>query len=148
MQNYIIGSLILLWLLMLTYLIFKMRKNYFNLVSKTGKNKIDDILDSLVEDGRKTGAEVVEIKKELHDTISKSNFFIKKIGVVRYNPFGRVGNDQSFVLSLLDNENNGVLINFIYTSDGLRVYTKRTNKGKGKDYQLSEEEEKAIKESS
>lgn len=147
MQIYIIYSLFFVWLLILSYILFKTRKHYFNLISKTGKNKIDDILDSLVEEGRKTGTEVAEIKKELYDTISKTNFFIKKIGIVRYNPFGRVGNDQSFVLSLLDNENNGVLINFIYTSDGLRVYTKRTDKGKGKDYQLSEEEEKAIKES-
>ena len=148
MQNYIIVSLLSVWLLILTYLMFKLRRHYFNLVSKTGKNKIDDILDVLVEDGKKTSAELIELKKHLYDAINNSNFFIRKIGIVRYNPFGRVGNDQSFVLSLLDSENNGILINFIYTSDGLRVYTKRADKGKGKDYQLSEEEEKAIKESS
>ena len=148
MQNYIIISGIFLWLLILTYILFKLKTHYFNLVSRTGKNKIDDILDSLINDKKNVELELESLKKDLHENISKSNFFIRKVGVVRYNPFGRVGNDQSFVLSLLNSENSGLLINFIYTSDGLRVYTKKVTSGKGNDYQLSEEEEKAIKESS
>ncbi|MEX1052363.1 MAG: DUF4446 family protein [Patescibacteria group bacterium] len=147
MQNYILISAVFLWLLVLSYLLFKLRKHYFNLISRTGKNKIDDILDSLLNDKKRIDLELEEVKKNLHENIGRSNLFIRKVGVIRYNPFGRVGNDQSFVLSLLDSENNGLLVNFIYTSDGLRVYTKKVVNGKGNEYQLSEEEEKAIKES-
>ena len=147
MQNYILISAIFLWLSVLTYLLFKLRKHYFNLISRTGKNKIDDILDSLLSDKNRIDLELETMKKNLHENISRSNLFIRKVGVIRYNPFGRVGNDQSFVLSLLDSENNGLLVNFIYTSDGLRVYTKKIINGKGNEYQLSEEEEKAVKES-
>ena len=147
MQNYILFSILFLWVLILTFLFLKMRKHYYNLISRTGKNNIDDILNIILEDKKKTQEEVKEIKEALNENINKSNFFIRKVGVVRFNPFGRVGNDQSFVLSLLDSGNNGLLINFIYTSDGLRVYTKKVSGGEGKDYQLSEEEKKAIKES-
>jgi len=147
MQNYIIFSLLFIWLVTLTLLLVKMRNHYYKLISRTGKNKIDDILDALLEDRKSAQIELKSIRESLQDILKKSNFYIKKVGVVRFNPFGRVGNDQSFVLSLLDSENNGLLINFIYTSDGLRVYTKKVNAGKGKDYQLSEEEEKAIKDS-
>ena len=147
MQNYIIFSLIFIWLVTLTLLFVKMRSHYYKLISRTGKNKIDDILDALLEDRKNTQIELKSIREALQDILKKSNLYIKKVGVVRFNPFGRVGNDQSFVLSLLDSENNGLLINFIYTSDGLRVYSKKVNAGKGKDYQLSEEEEKTIKDS-
>ncbi len=147
MQNYIIFSLLSIWLLILTLLFLKMKDHYYKLISRTGKNKIDDILDTLIDDKKNTQMEIKNLKEALQENINKSNFYIRKVGVVRFNPFGRVGNDQSFVLSLLDSSNNGLLVNFIYTSDGLRVYTKKVNAGKGKDYQLSEEEEKAIKES-
>ena len=147
MQNYIILSLLSIWLLILTLLYLKMKNHYYKLISRTGKNKIDDILDTLMDDKNNTQIEIKNLKEALQENINKSNFYIRKVGVVRFNPFGRVGNDQSFVLSLLDSGNNGLLVNFIYTSDGLRVYTKKVNAGKGKDYQLSEEEEKAIKDS-
>lgn len=148
MQNYIIFSLLSVWLLILTLLFLKMKNHYYKLISRTGKNKIDDILDMLIDDKKNTQIEIKNLKDSLQESINKANFYIRKVGVVRFNPFGRVGNDQSFVLSLLDSSNNGLLVNFIYTSDGLRVYTKKVNAGKGKDYQLSEEEEKAIKDSS
>lgn len=147
MQNYIIFSLLSVWLLILTLLFLKMKNHYYKLISRTGKNKIDDILDMLIDDKKNTQMEIKNIKSALQENINKSDLYIRKVGVVRFNPFGRVGNDQSFVLSLLDSSNNGLLVNFIYTSDGLRVYTKKVSGGKGKDYQLSEEEEKAIKES-
>jgi hypothetical protein len=147
MLNYFVYSVIAAWLILISYFLFKTRRHYQNLISKTRKNKIDEILDSLIEDKNNIKNDLTEIKQKLHETIQKSNNYFKKIGIVRFNPFGKAGGDQSFVLSMLDNENNGLIINFIYTSDGLRVYTKKILKGKGKDYQLSEEEEKAIKES-
>jgi len=147
MQNYIIFSLLSVWLLILTLLFLKMKNHYYKLISRTGKNKIDDILDMLIDDKKNTQIEIKNLKDSLQESINKANFYIRKVGVVRFNPFGRVGNDQSFVLSLMDSGNNGLLVNFIYTSDGLRVYTKKVSGGKGKDYQLSEEEEKAIKDS-
>ena len=50
-------------------------------------------------------------------------------------------------LALLDKEDSGLIINFIYTHEGVRVYTKKVKQGKGEEYQLSEEEQRAIKES-
>ena len=147
MFEYIVYSFFAAWLVLITYFLIKTRSHYQNLISKTRKNKIDDILDTLLEDKNIIQNEIKEIKQKLYEVADKSKFYFKKVGIVRYNPFGKAGGDQSFALSLLDSEDNGLIINFIYTSDGLRVYTKRIQKGKGKDYQLSEEEEKAIKES-
>jgi len=45
---------------------------------------------------------------------------------------------------LLNKKNCGLILNFIYTRDGLRVYTKAVKDGKGDKYQLSEEEKKAV----
>lgn len=143
---YGIAATFFLWLSLLTYLIFKTRRHYFGLTKRTRKNNIDEILDSLLEDDKRLQKETEEIRRELKETIDKSRFYLQKMGLVRFNAFGRTGNDQSFVLALLDKENSGLIVNFIYTHEGVRVYTKRVKLGKG-EYQLSEEEQKAIKES-
>lgn len=143
---YVVAATFFLWLIALTYFVFKTRRHYFGLLKRTRKNTIDEILDSLLEDDKNLQHETAELKKELKEAIDRSRFYFQKAGVVRFNAFGRAGSDQSFALALLDKEDNGLIINFIYTHDGVRVYTKKIKQGKG-DYQLSEEEERAIKES-
>ena len=70
---------------------------------------------------------------------------IQKIGIVRFNPFRDTGSDQSFVLALLDNQDNGFLMTSIHGREGTRIYVKSIAYGASK-YQLSAEESKAMKE--
>ncbi|MDD5568839.1 MAG: DUF4446 family protein [Candidatus Pacebacteria bacterium] len=77
--------------------------------------------------------------------IEKQNkFFFQKAGLVRFNPFGSVGGDQSFSLAMLDTQNNGFIVTSIYTKEGNRIFAKPVENGISK-YQLSEEEKEAIK---
>lgn len=145
MPIYVFFALFFLWISFLTYHLFRLKRHYQNLIGKTGKEKLDEVLDVLVSDHQRLQKDIELIKKELKDAINESRFYFRKIGVVRFSPFGRSGSDQSFALALIDKEDNGIVVNFIYTSEGLRVYTKRVKQGKGEEYQLSEEEEKAIK---
>ncbi len=108
---------------------------------------IDDILEELLLHNKKFGSEIDRISKELKETIEHSNIPIQKIGMVRFNPFERAGGEQSFVLALLNNKESGIVINFIYTREGLRTYIKKIKAGKGDKYDLSEEEEEAVKKS-
>jgi hypothetical protein len=67
----------------------------------------------------------------------------QKISVVRYNPFGDTGGDQSFCLAVLDAHDSGYVLSSIHGRQGTRVYVKPVDFGKSK-YQLSAEEEKAL----
>lgn len=71
---------------------------------------------------------------------------IQKIGLVRFNPFKDTGGDQSFILSLVDGNNTGVIISGLYSRSGTRWYAKRVVKGKSLEHELSDEEKKALKE--
>lgn len=66
-----------------------------------------------------------------------------KSAVVRFNPFGEMGGDQSFSLALLDQDNNGVVVTSHYTIEHQRVYAKPVQKGRS-EYSLSKEEKEAI----
>jgi hypothetical protein len=67
----------------------------------------------------------------------------QKISIVRFNPFGDTGGDQSFVLGVLDAHNSGYVITSIHGREGTRVYVKPIDYGKSK-YPLSEEEKQAL----
>lgn len=144
---YIVLALFFIWLVFLTGIVLKTKAHYNNLISKTRKQKIDEILDELLMTDKKTKEELEIVKKELREEIKTSTLHIQKVGLVRFNPFERTGGEKSFVISFLNHENSGIVINFIHTRDGLRVYSKKVKDGKGEEYSLSEEEKKAIENS-
>ncbi len=87
--------------------------------------------------------EVKNISNELGKLKKESEFFLRKIEIIRYNPFGGVGGDQSFSIALLDDNNDGIIITSLYTKDGNRIYAKPITNGEST-YSLSDEEKKVI----
>ena len=144
MTIYLIAGAFFIWALILTVLILKLRNHYYSLTSGTKKEKLDDILELLIVNDKKKSEELTTIKQRLEEEIKKSELHLQKVSLVRFNPFERGGGSESFLVCLLDNKQNGIVFNFIYTKDGLRVYTKRIREGRGVEYELSKEEEKAI----
>lgn len=67
-----------------------------------------------------------------------------KINLTRFNPFNSVGGDQSFILILLDNLNDGVIITSLHNRDSTRVYAKPIKNGKTDKIALSKEEQSAL----
>lgn len=70
---------------------------------------------------------------------------VQYIGVVRYNPFGDTGGDQSFAVALLDQHADGVVISSLHGRTATRFYAKPIKGGASSGLSLSEEEEQAIK---
>jgi len=110
------------------------------------KGKIKDFKDIFLSQKEKNDGLEEKIKeafakiKDLEDTCEAT---IRKIGVVRYNPFNDMGGNQSFVIAMLDNKNNGFLISSLFVKEGSRVYAKTVKQGKS-DYVLSNEELDAL----
>jgi|SRR3989344_3429390 len=148
MVIYISLGLFFIWLIIISWLLYKTRRHYYNLISGSKKEKLDDILEHLLANDKKFSDEIEKLIKEVKETIEQSKISLQKIGMVRFNPFERVGGEQSFVIAFLNKHNSGLVINFIYTREGLRTYSKRVKLGKGEKYDLSEEEKEAILKSS
>ena len=110
------------------------------------KGKIKDFKDIFLFQ-KKKHEELEEKVKEAFLKISKlediSKTTIQKTSVVRFNPFNEMGGNQSFVIALLDNKNNGFVISSLFTNEGNRVYTKAIKDGKS-NYKLSKEEKEAV----
>ena len=84
--------------------------------------------------------EIIKYCKNLDKQI---NGCLQKVGIVRYSAFKDTGSDLSFALALLDEKNDGVILNGIYSREMSNIYAKPISNGKS-EYTLSKEEEEAI----
>ncbi len=67
----------------------------------------------------------------------------QKMGMIRYDAFKEMGGKLSFCLALLNDKNDGFILNSVHSSDGCYTYTKEINDGTCK-IDLSEEEKQAL----
>lgn len=104
------------------------------------------IIENLLKDVNVSRKDI-DYLKSYCDKIQKDGLLhIQKIGLVRFNPFKDTGGDQSFILSLMDGNDTGVIVSGLYSRLGTRWYAKKVLKGKSAEHELSDEERKALKE--
>ena len=116
-------------------------KNMFNF----GKKKNQTVaVKELAKQQKSLEENLDKVLKELSVLKAKQKEAITKIGLVRFNPFGEMGGDQSFSAAFLDSEDSGIVITSHYGKDMQRVYAKQVLNGKS-EHSLSLEEEEAIK---
>ena len=124
--------------------LLKINKNYEKFMKKIGNgNNIDEMLQkyiSKVEEVNKRNNEIIKYCNKLEDEISLS---IKKIGLIRYSAFKDTGSDLSFALALLNDNNDGILLNGIYSREMSNIYAKQIKDGKT-NTKLSDEERQAL----
>lgn len=141
----IITLFLVVWLLVLTGLLFKTLANYNRLTQGVTEQTLSEVLKTLLSDREISRSESKEIAEKLAEIEKTALRYTQKVGFVRFNPFSDTGGDQSFVLALLDGDLNGVVITSLYARTGMRWYIKNIKNGKGIEHELSKEEAEAIK---
>jgi len=132
------------WFMVLTFMVYSVKKHYSDLITRTKKRTIDEILDTILSQDTIIKKDQESIKNVISTLQQEIRLSYHEIGVVRFNAFEKMQGEQSFVLALLNSMKNGIVLNFIYTQEGFRIYTKTVTEGKGGEFELSEEEKEAI----
>lgn len=144
---FLILAVIFAWLITISLFFWKILNHYNRITKGVSHKNLSTILDELLNDVDLNKKDIEHLK-QYSDKINKDgSFHIQKVGLIRFNPFKDTGGDQSFILSLVDGQDTGVIISALYSRSGTRWYVKKVIKGKGIEYELSEEEKKALKES-
>lgn len=139
----VVMAVMLVFLIINSVKIKKMKLTYTSFMSgKDGKSLEEVIL--------KRFKEVDELKKEdaakkvqLDDINELLRYAFSKMGMVKYDAFNEMGGKLSFALALLDNRNNGFLINAMHSREGCYTYVKEIINGESY-INLGEEEKKAL----
>lgn len=140
------GGLIILLILYIINCIRlrKIRKEYKIFMKKLGNgNNIEEMLKSYIYKVEDIDAKNQEIQAYCNKLDNDMIKCIQKIGIVRYSAFKDIGSDLSFTLALLDEKNDGVILNGIYSRELSNIYAKPIQNGTST-YTLSEEEKQAI----
>ncbi|WP_068784290.1 DUF4446 family protein [Paenibacillus phocaensis] len=147
--SWIVGGLVLLFLWMLVWNLIqgsklrKMKRRYELMMQGTG---IQD-LESLLIDLKMQQGKIEDIQQEQGQQLAQIGKWIpmqkSKIGIKRYNAFGEKGNDLSFSIAIVNEQQDGVVLTGIYNRDGSFVYAKGLDKGESP-HALSPEEREAI----
>lgn len=109
---------------------------------KNGKNLEESIFSKFSEID-----EAVEIVKEnerhLKEMTEKMATHYQKVGIVKYDAFHEMGGELSFALTMLDENNNGWIMNAMHSREGCYTYIKEIVKGESY-IELSEEEKQCL----
>ena len=145
---YILSGLLIILLIGFVILLGKvisLNKRYKKFIVKLGDGKdLQEDLENYMYRVERVERQNAEILGQISGLDKDLEGCIQKVGILRYSAFQDTGSDLSFTLALLDEHDNGVVLNGIYSREMSNIYAKPVEGGKSK-YTLSEEEQEAIK---
>lgn len=121
----------------------KLKKRLDKFLSgKEGASLEQDII-SLFEDNRFLKNSTEKNRKDIATLFKKMEFTYQKMGLVKYDAFNQMGGQLSYSLALLDENDNGFIINSVHSVEGCYSYSKEIRNGDNQ-ISLSTEEEEAL----
>lgn len=138
-------GLIFGWLSVLSILFYKIFSYQKKLSKGVGVKDLKTVLEKILKNYEDQSKKIEGAIKEIGVLEKESYYHVQKIGLVRFNPFGDTGGNQSFCLAVLDNNDSGFVISSLHSRETTRLYAKPIKKGKAQNFELSNEEREAIK---
>lgn len=142
----LVGVVIILLILIIVNMVqtSKLKKRYNAFMSgKTAKSLEDTLLKRLDQVDELIAANSAN-EKNIDELFANMNGTYQKVGLVKYDAFHEMGGKLSFALCMLDNNNNGYLVNVMHSNNGCFAYVKEIINGESF-IELGGEEEKALK---
>ena len=151
LQNYLLVIiLVLLFLLAVLFMLYKKQGKKLDVLQAKydfftqGDNKNwDELLTQTLTEVRAAKAEMQDMEARQQAMREQLKGCVQKVKLMRYNAFTDMGSDLSYSLSLLDENNNGVVLSSIYGREDNRTYAKPVENGKST-YLLSDEEKQVL----
>lgn len=143
--------LILLIFIVVLFIIIILQMKKLNRLQKriskfmTGKDakSLEKDIVGLYEDNKFLKINVDKNKKDIHTLYKNMEHAFQKIGLIKYDAFQQMGGKLSFSLALLDENNNGFILNSVHSTEGCYTYTKEIKSGECA-ISLGEEEQQAL----
>lgn len=143
--------LILLIFIVVLFVIIILQMKKLNRLQKrinkfmTGKDakSLEKDIVGLYEDNKFLKINVDKNKKDIRTLYKNMEHAFQKIGLIKYDAFQQMGGKLSFSLALLDENNNGFILNSVHSTEGCYTYTKEIKNGECA-ISLGEEEQQAL----
>lgn len=109
---------------------------------RSAKSMESEIME-LFSDNSLMKQDIEQNKKDIRKIYRKLEITFQKMGLVKYDAFDQMGGKLSFCLTLLDECDNGFIMNSVHSTDSSYAYIKRIEEGNCK-LDLTNEEQVAL----
>ena len=121
----------------------KLSKRYKKFMSGKNAKSLEKDIIGLYEDNKFIKASAEKNKSDIRLLYKKLSGTFQKVGIVKYDAFEQMGGQLSFSLALLDENDNGFILNSVHSTEGCYSYTKEIRNGSC-DISLGNEEREAL----
>ena len=121
----------------------KLKKRLDSFVRGKDGASLEQEINELFEDNRYLKSVTDRNKKDIRILYKRMETTYQKMGLVKYDAFNHIGGQLSFSLALLDENNNGFIINYVHSTEGCYSYTKEIKNGESA-LTLGKEEAEAL----
>jgi uncharacterized membrane protein len=121
----------------------KLQKKYAKFMKGKEAKSLEKEIEGLYEDNDFIKEESEKNRKEIKDIQKRMEYCYQKLGIVKYDAFSQMGGQLSFCLALLNEKDDGFILNSVQSSEGCYTYTKEVKKGECA-ITLGEEEKQAL----
>ena len=139
----IVVVMIVLWIMNIIQ-IKKLKKNYKIFMKGKDAKSLEEVLirrldqvDSLILSNKQN-------EKDIQNIFANMKFTFQKVGLVKYDAFQEMGGKLSFSVALLNEKNDGFVLNAVHSREGCYTYIKEIVDGNSI-IVLAEEEQEALK---
>ena len=105
---------------------------------------LEETIVTLLDDYEMLKENAKDNARDIKTIYKNMRLAYQKMGIVKYDAFQQMGGQLSFCLALLDEDNNGFIINSVHSTEGCYSYTKEIREGES-DVPLGKEEEEAMR---
>lgn len=126
-----------------TVKINKMNNNYKKFMAGKKGRDLEAVILERFEEIDKLKAANDEKTAQINEIYEALRLTYSKTGIIKYDAFNEMGGKLSFALALLDNRNNGFVINAMHSREGCYTYVKEIINGESY-ITLGDEEKKAL----
>ncbi len=109
--------------------IHKMSKIYKKFMQGKSAKSLEQEIVGLFEDNKFIKNSIEKNRKDIRILYKNFESAFQKYGVVKYDAFNQMGGQLSFCIALLDENNNGFVLNSVHSAEGCYSYTKEIKNG-------------------
>lgn len=143
LNSYLLIGLVI-WTSFLSFFLFKAVKHYQNLGRGENIKNLSQVLEGIISKQNIHSNNIDKLARQVAKQVEIDRQHFSKQTILRFNPFEESGGDQSFVIVLLNDINNGIVISSLHSRSGTRVYAKEVLAGKAVSHKFSKEEKEAV----
>lgn len=107
----------------------KLTKRYEKFMLGKNAESLEDEIANVFEIEKALVEKVKDNRKDIRRLYNRMAKAFQKIGIVKYDAYQQMGGLLSFSMAMLDEDNDGFILNSVHSSEGCYTYTKEIVNG-------------------